>query len=156
MAYPVRQQNRLKGFDYGSNGAYHVIICTSGHRHLFWKKNGECLLSPDGKIVKQQIKKLSETYETLHVDKFVIMPNHLHLLLSIDDSLSDEELRPTVIRAVKQFKGAVTKALGYSPWQKSFFDHAIRCEDDYKNTWPYIENNPSKWRDDEYFIDITD
>ena len=51
---------------------------------------------------------------------------------------------PTIDRVIKQTKGYVTKQVGFSFWQKSFHDHVIRNENDYKEIWEYIENNPKK------------
>ena len=59
---------------------------------------------------------------------------------------------PTIMSVVNQYKGAVSKAVGQSVWQKSFHDHIVRDDEDYKRIWEYIDANPGKWTEDRYFI----
>ena len=61
------------------------------------------------------------------------------------------QLAPTVSRIIQQFKGAVTKRIGISVWQKGFYDHIIRNESDYLRIWQYIDTNPAKWQEDCYY-----
>ena len=74
-----------------------------------------------------------------------IMPDHIHLIIFL---LTEEDGRsqtaPTISRVMKQFKGSVTKQIGWSIWQKSFADRVIRNELGYQSAWRYIENNPRK------------
>lgn len=105
-------------------------------------------------ITDEAINNISEIYQNITVDNYVIMPNHIHLLLQIH---SDENGRPvvapTIDRVIQQMKGYVTKQIGEPIWQKLFFDHIIRGEQDYGEIWQYIENNPIKWTDDEFYIE---
>ena len=71
-------------------------------------------LTAAGEIVEREILRLNETYENLRVEHYTIMPNHVHLLLVIDAFGGRPQVAPTVSRAMKQFKGAVTKRLGAS------------------------------------------
>jgi len=75
------------------------------------------------------------------------MPNHIHMLITIDTS-GRTQFAPTVSRIVKQFKGSITKQIGYSIWQKSFHDHVVRNEEDYLHIWKYIDENPAMWTED--------
>ena len=88
-------------------------------------------------------------YPALYVDNYVVMPNHIHILLQI---MSDESGRPmtapTIQMVVNQTKGAVTKQAGIPIWQKGFYDHIVRGQKDYLEIWNYIEGNPSKWAED--------
>lgn len=80
------------------------------------------------------------------------MPNHLHLIIVIDNPvIGRTQFAPTISRIIKQFKGAITKQIGFSPWQRSFYDHIIRNEKEYTAYWQYIENNPVNWENDELF-----
>ena len=73
------------------------------------------------------------------------MPDHLHVLISISEGKNGRtQFAPTVSRMVKQFKGAVTKTIGFPIWQKSFMEHIIRDEDDYNTRLKYICDNPLK------------
>ena len=89
-------------------------------------------------------------YENLTVDKYVIMPDHIHLLLTINEPDGHPGRGvPTrtsdIARFVGTFKRFCNKEYGKNIWQSRYYDHVIRNEQDYKETWEYIENNPKKW-----------
>ena len=99
-----------------------------------------------------ELERLSQTYGGVTVDKAVVMPNHVHLILKVcGETGGRPKAAPTVSRMIQQFKGAVTKRLGYPLWQKGFHDHVIRGEADYLRIWGYIDANPAEWREDRYF-----
>jgi putative transposase len=79
------------------------------------------------------------------------MPNHIHMIIVLNDVNESSKNTPTLSRIVQQFKGAITKQVGFSLWQKSFYEHIIRHEKEYLEIWDYIETNPLKWNEDEYF-----
>lgn len=82
------------------------------------------------------------------VDYYVIMPNHIHLLISINNHSGRMISAPTVIGQLKRY---VSKECGFPIWQKGFYDHIIRDEEDYINKAEYIINNPLKWNEDELY-----
>ena len=158
---PKRKPIRIKDYDYSTPGAYFITVCTANREKLFWSdRRGELCspanvpLSDIGMIVDNEIKKLNSVYDAVRVDKYCIMPDHIHFILSID---TDENVRtcrgelrspacaPTISRVIKQFKGSITKQVGRPIWQKSFYDHGIRNQQDYDEIWAYIENNPLKY-----------
>ncbi len=159
MKLPKRKPNRLEGYDYNSTGAYFITICTKNRKEMFWDNVGasiarpqEIKLSKYGKMVDDAINNISAQYPAVSVDKYVIMPNHIHLLLRICcDNNGRPMVAPTVSNVIQQTKGYVTKQIGLPIWQKSFHDHIIRNENDYRETWEYIDQNPLKWEDDELF-----
>ena len=111
-------------------------------------------LSDVGMIVDNEIKKLNSVYDAVRVDKYCIMPDHIHFILSIDTDENGRTRRgelcspacaPTISRVIKQFKGSITKQVGRPIWQKSVYDHGIRNQQDYKEIWANIENNPLKY-----------
>ena len=128
---------------------YFITICTCERKPIL----GSILeattgrpyveLSEIGNVVNKAILNISEIYPEVKTDKYVIMPEHIHLLIRIN-----EERRPmvaaTVPRIVNQFKGAVTKQLGVSIWQRSYIDRVVRNRKEYDEIWKYIENNPIK------------
>lgn len=152
MKLPKRKQIRLEGYDYSSCGAYFVTICVADKYHLL-RDVGANGVRPDelpplsdiGKIVDDEIQKLNTIYENVVVDKYCIMPDHIHAIIMI---LSDESGRtqfaPTLSRIIKQFKGSITKQIGFSIWQKSFNDRIIRNQKAYQEVWQYIDQNPIK------------
>lgn len=157
LCSPARKCNRLRGYDYSQQGAYFITVCVQNRAELFGRIVGtHCVrpyigLSDQGQIVQSEIETLSSTYETVSVDAFVIMPNHVHMIIVIDSGRIQNgrpQVAPTVSRIIKQWKGAITKRLGFSPWQKSFHDHVIRGHEDYLGIAEYIENNPAQWEQD--------
>ena len=163
----TRKHNRLREYDYSQNGYYFITICTAERRKMLCdiSVGANCVrpkttFTEIGRIVDENIGKLNDIYETVRVDKYVIMPNHVHFILAIQNGRTQfaptEDTRtqfaPTISRIIKQFKGKITKEVGFSIWQKSFYDHIIRDETDYLRIWDYIEYNPDKWTEDQYFI----
>lgn len=157
---PKRKTNRLTGYDYSRPGCYFVTICAKNRRYLFWDEFdwrvgaacGRPLLSQIGTIVEKEIHRLSQIYSMVCVDKFVVMPNHIHLLIRIRFSESGRpQAAPTLSQIINQFKGSATKRAGYILWQKGYHDHIIRSEADYLRIWDYIDTNPAKWREDCYY-----
>ena len=153
----TRKQNRLREYDYSQNGYYFIMICTTERRKMLCdiSVGANCVrptttLSEVGKMVDENIRKLNDIYETVRVDKYVVMPNHVHFILVIQNGRT--AFAPTVSRIIKQFKGKITKEVGFSIWQKSFYDHIIRDETDYLRIRDYIEYNPDKWTEDQYYI----
>jgi putative transposase len=103
-------------------------------------------LSKIGIVIENEIYKLNTVYENIKVDKYQIMPNHIHLIIFIyEDSNGRTQFAPTISRIIKQFKGSITKQIGFSIWQKSFYDRIIRNENEYQSVWNYIHNNPLKY-----------
>ena len=159
MSLPTRKQNRLSDFDYSLPGAYFITICTKDRRTLFWKDSHAPITAPQdvalsswGCIVASAIQQIPKHYPAISVDRYVVMPNHVHLLLQIH---TDPEGRiiptPPVSIVIQQLKGYCTKQIGSSIWQKLFHDHVIRNEKDYAKIWEYIENNPCKWSEDCFY-----
>ena len=136
-----------------------MTICTKDHAHLFGSiSRGELCspvcqthLSPIGEIVESEIEKLSATYDMAYVNLYVIMPNHVHMIIVIRHNNGRTQFAPTLSRIIKQWKGAITKRIGRPIWQKSFYDRIIRNEGDYLRIAEYIETNPAKWQEDEYY-----
>ena len=158
MELPVRKKNRLSGYDYSAAAYYFITICIKDKHEMLGTVNADvganCVrprLSEIGNIVDREILVLSETYDAVKIDKYVVMPNHIHMIIIIGSSHGRTQFAPTVSRIVKQFKGSVTKQIGFSLWQKSFHDRIIRDEAEYQKIWQYIDENPAKWSDDCYY-----
>ncbi len=159
----TRKNIRLKEYDYSQNGVYFITICTKDKKMLFWNNNlnvGASIARPSdnyelskiGIVAEDGIKNISEHYP-VNVDSYVVMPNHIHLLLSITNSGGRAMLAPTISHIIQQYKGYVTKNIGFSPWQKLFYDHIVRDEQEYLNILNYIQTNPLKWHLDKYYIE---
>ncbi|MBQ8868258.1 MAG: transposase [Oscillospiraceae bacterium] len=167
MDLPKRKPTRLKDYDYSSEGAYFITICAHNKQCIFSSVVGaihespESVLNENGKVVDDIIKKLNDRFDII-IDKYVIMPNHIHLIVVIDEN-------PRAIReSPLQKRSLISKAMGYlkmnaskqihktihnqKVWQRSFHDHVIRDERDYLKIWNYIDSNPAKWNEDCFFI----
>jgi REP element-mobilizing transposase RayT len=108
-------------------------------------------LSVIGKVVRETIENISHIYETVSVDKYVIMPNHIHMIVRIQNPHGRAMRAPTISTVVNQMKGTATKRLGHSIWQKLFHDHVIRNEDEHRRISQYVDENPAKWEDDCFY-----
>ncbi len=160
MALPKRKPMRYKNFDYSQFGAYFLTVCTHNKEKLFWnmdevykkipKDEFDRIIDPEnlpltelGKIVERNIEILANTYTNMRMMNYVIMPNHIHFLISIMiDENNPTEKNPNVSRIIAQFKAKVTKEYGKSIWQKNYYDHIIRNENDFDKCFEYIQYNP--------------
>ena len=140
----TRKSNRLKNYDYSSNGLYFITVCAKDMERLFGHvdmENNMVILNDDGKRVDFYIQKIDE------VDNYIIMPNHIHFIICLDKDRNNKSIQ----RIISGFKRAVSMDFGYSPWQKSFHDHIIKSDKEYANIWNYVENNANKWKDDCFY-----
>jgi REP element-mobilizing transposase RayT len=152
---PVRKKNRLENYDYSQPGYYFVTVCTEDRKLLLGTvtksdaaHSSEVILSHAGVVTAEAIQAMSNVYQNVTVEKYVIMPNHFHMILSFHES---EQPLPDLSRVVQQTKRRVSKILGMSIWQSHYFDRVIRGEADYRAVWEYIDNNPTKWSLDKYY-----
>ena len=150
---PKRKQIRIQNYNYSTPGAYFITICTTNKQNLFWNSVGADSIRPHhlplshiGKIAEQGILQIESHYDAVSVDKYCIMPNHIHLILQIHSDPNGRMISaPTVSTVVGSMKRWVSKQANINVWQKSFYDHAIRNQQDYDEIWNYIENNPLKY-----------
>lgn len=163
MDRPKRKRNRLERYDYDQPGYYFITICTD-HMAQILCRGAQCApatngfpLSEVGSVVERSIQGIPHHYPTAKIDKYVVMPNHIHMILVLSEASGRTMCAPTcgpsVPHIIKQMKEFVTKQLGCSIWQKSYHDHIIRSETDYLRIWRYIDTNPAKWREDRYFTE---
>ncbi len=167
MDLPKRKPTRLKDYDYSSEGAYFITICAHNKQCIFSSVVGaihespESVLNENGKVVYDIIQKLNDRFDII-IDKYVIMPNHIHLIVVIEES------KRAIRESPLQKRSLVSKAMGYlkmnaskqihktnhnqKVWQRLFHDHVIRDECDYLKIWNYIDTNPAKWNEDCFFI----
>ncbi len=161
MDYPNRKPIRLPEFDYHA-GAYFVTICTQDRRCILSDilvGDGvldvpRVQLSKYGEIVEQTLEEINDTYQHISIQKYVLMPNHIHLLVQIEDNGTSRTPSPTnktLPMLVSTFKRFTNKKCGVKLWQRSYHEHVIRNEQDYLEIWNYIDTNPQKWAEDRYF-----
>ena len=149
---PKRKQIRIEDYDYSTPGAYFITVCTANREKIFWNSVGTDMIRPQNvplsnaaRIAEQGILQVAEHYENVVVDKYCIMPDHVHLILRIESKVYGRMISaPTVSTVVGSMKRWVSRQIGKPIWQKSFYDHGIRNQQDYDEIWEYIENNPLK------------
>ena len=163
MDLPKRKPNRLPGYDYSTPGAYFITICVEKRKNLLSRIVGggaldapELLLTTAGEIAKKNIL-YGNGFGGVSVDKFVIMPNHIHLILFVDEpsvigpSRAPAPTNAAVPQFISTWKRRCSKELGSNIFQRSYHDHIIRGEVDYLKIWEYIDTNPIKWKEDCFY-----
>ena len=109
-----------------------------------------------GKIAEKYIQKMNTHYDNIFIDKYVIMPNHIHLILAVKNNGMSQAPSPTnaiIPKFISLFKRYCNREYGENLWQRSFHDHIIRGENDYREICEYIENNPLKWVEDCFYAE---
>ena len=155
MDLPKRKNNRLNNFDYGQNGMYFITICTQNRRKILCDIVGDGALDVP-KIKLSEIGEIAEKYilstnniPEIIVEKYVIMPDHIHLLLWVRDingtSKAPSPTNNLISHSISTLKRFINKDVGYNIFQRSYYDHVIRNQHDYDETWKYIDNNPINW-----------
>ena len=163
---PKRKPTGVKNFDYNTEGAYFITLCTEDRRQILSRivgvdvlgdpKNVELL--PYGIVADKYINQINDYYENITVEQYVIMPNHIHLLLFVRDNGSPRTSTPTkqtsiVSHFVSTFKRFCNKEYGSNIWQRGFHDHVVRGREDYEEIVRYIHENPIRRYYDELYTD---
>ena len=152
MELPKRRRIRLNGYDYSTANYYYVTICTHNKARLF--RNGSFSLTQYGEIAEKELLRVSERFSEVQIDKYAVMPNHIHAVIVINAEQAKQP--PALGTIIGLYKSGVSKQIHVvSPdldvWQRSYYDHIIRGERDYLDIWRYIDENPTKWISDEYY-----
>jgi REP element-mobilizing transposase RayT len=160
-----RSSTRLKGYDYSQAGAYSVTICTQDRECLFGDVfDGAMRLNDAGQMVHKIWNDLSVKYPDIETDEFVVMPNHVHGIIMLsgrgDIGHPRGTLPGSVGRIVQVFKSLTTheyirgiRGNGWPPfngrlWQRNYYEHIIRSEEEMNRVREYIMGNPLKWAED--------
>ncbi|MBQ7106208.1 MAG: transposase [Clostridia bacterium] len=162
MELSQRRPTRLRNYDYSNTGYYFVTICTHNRKNLLSNIIvGEGLPLPQltiqGEIANKYILLVSKKYPSVKIDKYIIMPNHIHIIMCIDNNGRGNP-SPTISNVIGWLKYNITKqinrkynTIGTNVFQRSFHDHIIRDKNDYLKIWNYIDTNPQKWEDDCFY-----
>jgi len=153
-----RRIKRLKGYNYSLNGAYFLTLCTKSMNCCLSSVGRGVLdtpiitLSEYGKVVENRLREIESKYDNIILDDYVIMPNHIHILLRVDrpecfenEQRAKNHANEIVPSFVSTLKRMTNKELGIKIWEERFHDHIIRNERDYLMHWQYIDENPKKW-----------
>ena len=172
-----RKTTRLKGADYNRNQAVFLTICTQKRKCILSHIVGTGVpdgpkieLTKYGQIADKYIHQLNDFYDDLSVENYVIMPNHIHIILWVKgtengpsrtpDSIGPSRTPvPTTVqnsipsRFLSTFKRFCNKEYGINIWQYRSYDHIIRNRQDYEEHLRYIYENPMRWHYDKLYVD---
>jgi len=158
-----RKTPRLQGFDYNSVGVYFITICTKDRQCILSRIVGtgvldcpQVKLTKYGEIAKKYIQQLNDFYDHISVESYVIMPNHIHILLFVKENGQSRTPVPTRANSafsqfISTFKRFCNKEYGENIWQARAYDHIIRNREDYEEHLRYIYENPIRWKFDELY-----
>ena len=152
IPFHKRRRVRLEARDYTLPGVYYVTICTAERACLFGDvEDGEMRLNDSGRAVQVTWIGLPSHYHRVALDAFVVMPNHIHGILSLADEQGGHGL-PEIIRGFKTFSARtineIRNARGVAVWQRSYHDHVVRDDADLNRIRRYIADNPGSWSQD--------
>ncbi|MBP3592112.1 MAG: transposase [Clostridia bacterium] len=172
--FPRRKHPRLKNYDYSSPGAYFITICVQKQKCILSSvSRSECEESEPsdppaelakisctkyGIVAERELRSLETRYPYLKVDQYVIMPNHIHVILILDNKTAGASPRPTVEDIICAYKSLTTKeckkiGLTEKLFQTSFYEHVVRDRKDYEVHAKYIQENPLCWYYDELYAE---
>ncbi|MDV2989573.1 MAG: transposase [Dehalogenimonas sp.] len=164
-SFPVRKNTRLKEYDYSTAAVYFITVCVQDKKCLFGEvTDGTITVSALGTMTEQCWKDIIKHSPDIEIDEWVVMPNHFHGIVHIPDitgrarhasPLQHPAPRRTVVGTViGSFKSAVTRRLkqdgliSASVWQRGYYEHVVRNEEDLARIREYIAWNPARWTDD--------
>ena len=146
--FPKRKPIRIENSNYSTPGAYFITVCIADRKPILWNVGAATCrpnLSKVGTVAETAILQIPEHYPMISVDKYCVMPDHIHMILSINTDEDGRQIAaPTMSTVVGHMKRWVSMQIGQSIWQKSFIDRVIRNDKGYRTVWEYIENNPVK------------
>jgi putative transposase len=156
---------RLPGWDYRKNAYYFVTICTKNRFHAFgFVEDGKMILNELGTFTDQSIDGIDQNKENVMIINRIVMPNHVHILLRLNNASSKTKTTNTfgplisgsLSSLINHFKGRVTKfaqekSLSWPGWQDRFDDRIVKDENSLVKINQYITNNPTVWHKDRYY-----
>ncbi len=142
-----RKHPRLKNYDYSTENFYFVTICTHDKKCIFGDPDRP---NKNGIIAYEGIRNIPCHFPGVRVEKFVVMPNHVHMIVELPSNTANLSV------LIGQYKAYVTKKIreelpDMNVWQKTFHDHIIRNQSGFEKIWQYIDNNPAKWEEDCFY-----
>lgn len=146
-----RRSIRLSQYDYSQEGMYFITICCHQKMCRFGEIINESMaLNTIGRIAHSIWQTIPDHYPSIELESFVVMPNHMHGILTVNNRLNKNQSIGTVVR---NYKATVTRQTRVKSsiqrlWQRNYYEHIIRNERDYIRVAEYIEANPALWNQD--------
>ena len=166
--HPIRRQMRLPYWDYSQYGAYFLTLCAKDRKSYFSTIVGrgildapEIRLTSYGQYVQETLDYIAQHNAQIILHNWVIMPNHLHILVSVSKERDcvggasgmprpTEAVIPKLVSSLKRF---TNRRAEIQLWQNGYYDHIIRDDADFTHKWKYIDSNPYNWLEDDYYIE---
>ena len=155
---PNRKLLRLQKYDYSNAAAYFITICTKDRKTLFSLAEEA---SEATKMIEKVFNETIESFSGVESPIYVIMPNHFHAIITIPRANKDlSHNLSTIVQAfkskstleyTKMVREGILPPFDKQLWQRSFYDHIIRNNDDYCETYKYIYENPTNWKYDKLY-----
>ena len=150
MPYHSRKSPIIPEFDYSQENYYFITICTKDRNCLFGSVQEKNWI---GQLAESHILQIPEHFSNVSVDIYVVMPNHIHMILVLQSSGE-----ANVEQIIGQYKSGVSREVrkkipDMQLWQRSFHDHVIRNQRAYEKIWLYILGNPDCWHKNCFFVD---
>lgn len=153
-----RKTHRYEGYDYASAGSYFVTICLYQRSPILSDvvEDARVVLSEPGEMIVEALNELSNKYQSVALDSYIVMPDHVHAILHLGTD-PDQLENPSLGTAIGWFKTMSTnwyirgvKTSGWPRydkhfWQLNFYDRILRNESEVETRREYIANNPSRW-----------
>ncbi len=155
ISKPKRKSPRMKAFDYATPTAYFITICTHEKQCIFGKPDR---LNQYGSIAHHAVLEIPSLFPCVSIEHFVIMPNHVHMLLTINAGTAElMDRTPNLSTIVGTYKSRAARLIhqinpGLNVWQRSYHDHVPRNEKSWQAIWKYIEENPYHWENDVMYM----
>ncbi len=147
--YCNRKSARLSGFDYSQAGAYFVTVCSHNKNCIFGRIVDTNMRSNKlGMLVVSAWKELPQRYPFISLDRWVLMPNHFHGIVCLNGDNLNKKSLSEIISAFKAISTSQARKIfnRYSSlWQRGFYEHIIRDDDDLFRVRQYIVDNPVQW-----------
>ena len=168
-SFPQRKNPRLQEYDYAQEGMYFVTICTHQRIYYFGHIQEDTMqLNAMGVIAHQEITNIRTYWESVEVDSFIVMPNHVHLIVTFNHAVGTAFLPsaaqpetdtqkhvPALAHVIGNYKAGVTRRIRlelahskFKVWQTRFHDHIIRNETSLNQIRQYVSQNPALWEKD--------
>lgn len=150
--FTFHKQHHIRGYNYSSCTSYMLTICVNNKQYVLStvKQNSDielpyCELTIYGKIVDMYIRKMFEAFPNTKNDIYVVMPNHIHMLFTIEEPEKTCNKSDQVPRMVRWLKAHITTQLQISIFQKNYYDVIADTDKRFNNCYEYIRNNPAAW-----------
>ncbi len=166
---PKRKNIRIPKYNYSKPGYYFITMCTQGRKKMLSKviyndnnvgvgalDDPKIELTQIGYVVDEYIKRTNKIYRNIKINDYIIMPNHIHMICVIEENENGSSRAPTptnekIPQLIGTIKRLTNRKCKYNIWQRNYYEHVIRNEDEYLRILEYIQYNPLNWIYDKYY-----